>query len=86
LENTKTTNLDDKINNMIILFIIAFILNMLAAVALKSLIEDSDLYWLKNKLVRVILLVPPISIATLIIGSILAGIITMIDGMKDYLN
>ena len=86
MENTKTTNLDDKINNMIILFIIAFILNMLAAVALKSLIEDSDLYWLKNKLVRVILLVPPISIATLIIGSILAGIITMIDGMKDYLN
>jgi hypothetical protein len=71
---------------MIVLFIIAFILNMLAAVALKSLIEETDLYWLKNKLVRVILLVPPISIATLIIGSILAGIITMIDGIKDYLN
>jgi hypothetical protein len=71
---------------MIVLFIIAFILNMLAAVAIKDLIEDTDLYWVKSKLVRVILLVPPISIATLMIGWILAVIITMVDGMKDYLN
>jgi hypothetical protein len=71
---------------MIVLFIIAFILNMLAAVAIKDLIEDTDLYWVKSKLVRVILLVPPISIATLMVGWVLAIIITMIDGMKDYLN
>ena len=71
---------------MIILFIIAFVLNMLAAVALKDLIEETDLYWAKSKLVRVMLLVPPISIAVLMIGWVLAVIITMIDGMKDYLN
>jgi hypothetical protein len=71
---------------MIILFIIAFVLNMLAAVALKDLIEETDLDWLKSKLVRVVLLVPPISIATLTIGWVLAVIITMVDGMKDYLN
>jgi hypothetical protein len=71
---------------MIVLFIIAFILNMLAAVAIKDLTEDTDPYWIKSKLVRVILLVPPISIAILMIGWVLGVIEIMIDGIKDYLN
>jgi hypothetical protein len=71
---------------MIILFIIAFICNMLGAVAIKDLTEDTNLHWVKSKLVRVILLVPPISISTLVIGWMSAIIITMIDGMKDYLD
>jgi hypothetical protein len=71
---------------MIILFIIAFVLNMLGAVAIKDLIEETDLYWVKSKLTRVILLVPPISIVVLMIGWVVAVIITMVDGMKDYLN
>ncbi len=71
---------------MIILFVIAFTLNILAAVAIKDLTEDTDPYWVKSKLVRVILLVPPISIVILMIGWVLGVIEIMIDGMKDYLD
>jgi hypothetical protein len=59
---------------------------MLAAVAIKDLTEDTDPYWIKSKLVRVILLIPPISIAILMIGWVLGVIEIMIDGIKDYLN
>jgi len=71
---------------MIVIFIIAFMCNILAAGAIKDLTEDTDPYWVKSKLVRVILLIPPISIAILMIGWVLGAIEIMIDRIKDYLD
>jgi hypothetical protein len=59
---------------------------MLGAVAIKDLIGETDLYRLKSKLIRIILLIPPISIAILIIGWLSVITLSMVDRIKDYLD
>lgn len=67
-------------------FILAFILNMIGALGLKSLIEDSDMNWLKNRPVRVVLLIPPVSIVVLLVGWVVVMIASIVDEIKDYLD
>jgi len=67
-------------------FVLTFILNMIGALGLKSLIESSDMDWLKNKLARVILLIPPVSIVVLLTAWIVAIVISILGELKDYLD
>lgn len=67
-------------------FLLTFILNMIGALGLKSLIEDSDMDWLKNKLVRVVLLIPPVSIVVLLAAWVVVLTTSILDELKDYLD
>ncbi len=67
-------------------FILTFILNMIGALGLKSLIENSDMDWLKNKLTRVILLIPPVSIIVLLAAWIVVIVSSIVGELKDYLD
>ncbi len=67
-------------------FVLTFILNMIGALGLKSLIEDSDLHWLKNKPARVILLIPPVSIVVLLAAWIFFMTASIVGEIKDYLD
>jgi len=67
-------------------FILTFILNMIGALGLKSLIEESDMYWLKNKPARVVLLIPPVSIVVLLVGWVVAIVTSIVGEIKDYLD
>jgi len=67
-------------------FILTFILNMIGALGLKSLIEESDMDWLKNKLVRVVLLIPPVSIVVLLAAWVVVIATSILDELKDYLD
>jgi len=71
---------------MTILFILATIFNMFAALAIKDLIHTTDLNWLKNKPVKIILLVPPIAIAILVIGWLFVIMVTILAGIREYLK
>ena len=67
-------------------FILTFILNMIGALGLKSLIEESDMYWLKNKPARVVLLIPPVSIVVLLVGWVVAIVTSIVGEIKGYLD
>ena len=67
-------------------FVLTFILNMIGALGLKSLIENSDMDWLKNKLARVILLIPPVSIVVLLVAWIVVIVTSILGELKDYLD
>ncbi len=67
-------------------FVLTFILNMIGALGLKSLIEESDMDWLKNRLVRVVLLIPPVSIVVLLAAWVVVIATSILDELKDYLD
>ena len=69
-----------------ITFILTFILNMIGALGLKSLIENSDMDWLKNRLARVILLIPPVSIVVLLVAWVVVIVTSILGELKDYLD
>ncbi len=67
-------------------FILTFILNMIGALGLKSLIEESDMYWLKNKPARVVLLIPPVSIVVLLVVWVVVIVTSIVGEIKGYLD
>lgn len=71
---------------IIFLLAIAFILNMICALGLKSLIQESDINWLKTKLIRILFLVPPISIVVVFVAWIYVAISSIVGEIKDYLD
>ena len=68
------------------IFAVAFFLNMIGALGLKSLIEESDMRWLMTKPVRVVLLIPPVSIVVLSGAWLVAITMTIVEQIKDYLD
>jgi hypothetical protein len=71
---------------MIVVFLIAFILNTIAALGIKEIAMESDMKWPKTKLARIIFLIPPVSVIILVIIWITMIIIGIIDGAKEYLD
>ncbi len=71
---------------VIIIFLIAFILNTIAALGIKGIVMESDMKWPKTKLARIIFLIPPVSVMILVIIWITMIILGIIDEEKDYLH
>ena len=79
----------------IITFTITFILNMICAIGLKSIAKESILRsptgessipWLNTKLIRILLLIPPISIVVLLVAWVVVIVASIVGQLKDYLN
>ncbi len=72
---------------MYIVFVILFFINLLSALGIRMLVDsDGTNRYLKSRMVRIVLLIPPVSIVIIMGTFVFAVLYTLYDLIVDYLE